>query len=262
MVEILKRAPTLGDRLAEASQNIVPGLSGSIAQRLTGQQQQAKENAAFQRELGMDVSGFSPEARQQILKGHLEQKSVAQKLSAEQAEKGKGLQIASNALDVLDNMIGKPGIGMAGRINLGEKARMNRGIFESTQAAILPVFKSLFPRGMTQQEFTRIMNDWIPQPGDTEAKIRGKVSGLRNLFSKPVDQISEMDVMQGPKTAESEFGDVKAAGRENEIKTFGAPKVEKGSVLDEKTAQSILNKAKGNKELARQRAKKLGYTLE
>lgn len=89
-----------------------------------------------------------------------------------------------SAIDELEKLAGKTGIGLAAQLNQSEEARYNRGRFQSLQAKLLPLFKGMFPRGMTEKEFKFIQANYIPQPGDTEAKIKGKLQGLRELVGE------------------------------------------------------------------------------
>ena len=48
----------------------------------------------------------------------------------------------------------------------------------------MPLFKSMFPRGMTEKEFKVVMDQWIPQPSDSAARIKGKIEGLKQLMAE------------------------------------------------------------------------------
>lgn len=142
---------------------------------------------------GLQKQGVSPQTIQQYGEPLIRGVQAQQK-----GQTSNGLEIASKALDSLESLIGQEGIGISGVLNPSGKARYNRGVFESTQAAILPLFKSMFPRGMTEKEFKFIQDKYIPQPSDTEEKIKGKISGLRQLLSNS-QQSSPPEL---PKTSE------------------------------------------------------------
>lgn len=91
---------------------------------------------------------------------------------------------AAKALDDLEALVGQKGIGLSGRLNPQGEARYNRGMFNSLQSSLLPLFKSMFPRGMTEREFKFINENYIPQSGDTEETIKGKIAGLRQLLGE------------------------------------------------------------------------------
>lgn len=141
---------------------------------------------------GLQAQGVSPQTIQQY------GQSLIKGVQSQQANKPDvGLQNAAKALASLEGLIGKPGIGRSGIGNLSKDARYNRGVFESTQAAILPLFKSMFPRGMTEKEFKFVQENYIPQASDTEAKIRGKIEGLKQFLGG-----SEQGLQEMPKTSE------------------------------------------------------------
>jgi len=167
----LERQPSTAESLARFSIESVPKLAQTLAQSSASKQQQMQENENLKR-LGFDVEGLSPELKKVFI-----EKALAQKQDSQ-----SNLNTALSALDEMESLIKQPGIGKLGAWNPSDEARKNRGLFESLQASILPMFKQLFPRGMTQSEFQRIMNEWVPQAGDTESKIQGKIQGLRKLI--------------------------------------------------------------------------------
>lgn len=169
MIQIIDQAPKkpkfldqLMGGVQQAGQKL-PGLLGNMA-----------ENQSLSKQFGQDFSGINdPDLKKEMVK---------QLISGKQATPDMSGTI--NALNTLESLVGKEGIGLVGRANFNEKARYNRGQFESTQAAILPLFKSMFPRGMTEKEFKFIQEHYIPQASDSEAKIRGKIQGLKNLVAQ------------------------------------------------------------------------------
>lgn len=86
-----------------------------------------------------------------------------------------------SAIDELESLVNSSGIGFLAQINPSGKARYNRGKFKALQARLLPLFKSFFPQGMSEKEFIFVQENYLPQPGDSEQKIRGKLQGLREL---------------------------------------------------------------------------------
>lgn len=124
------------------------------------------------------VSRVSPD-RQQVALGILQNK---QKDMMSQNQNQQKMQVPINALNTMESLLGQPGIGTSGTINYSSKARQNRGLFQSSEAALLPIFKSMFPRGITDADLARITGHYVPQVGDTEANIRGKLQGLRQML--------------------------------------------------------------------------------
>ena len=134
-----------------------------------------------------------------------------EKSRSEKKEKKEALSPAVTALEQMEGMLGKEGIGTSGALNLSGKARENRGKFSSLQAAILPLFKSMFPRGMTEKEFKFIQDNYIPQWHDTQETQKGKISGLRELFPKELSGLEmEESPVKGTKKAAEQSVSVKA----------------------------------------------------
>lgn len=188
-----RRTPSFRERLMSGFGRAAEVGATQIPQLLLGKQEERKQLAAQEREnqqlselIGQDISGIQdPKIRHSIVQSLLKGKQ-------DRANK-PDLSGPLQALDNLESLVGKEGIGTLGSANFRAKARYNRGEFESTQAAILPIFKSFFPRGMTQDEFNYVKEHYIPQPTDSEAKIRGKIKGLRALVQQQGGMPSELD---------------------------------------------------------------------
>lgn len=164
------RGPSFKERLGET---LGAGI-GSFADQFAEGMLRRKENRALA-EQGIDLEGIiNPEIRKAMIGQHLKGETAT-------AQKKQAAMQTLSALDRLEALLGQAGIGKSGQINLFEGARQNRGEFESTIAALLPAFKALFPRGFTEREFERIRSDFLPKVGDTEATIKGKIEGLRNM---------------------------------------------------------------------------------
>lgn len=178
MIQIIDeiRKPSFRNQLMSGLAQGSQVAATEIPRMLMGQQQGRQENEALKR-FGTDITGIhDPKMRQLIVQNQLKGQGNKPDLSG-----------AINALNTLESLVEKRGIGKGTRFSpftgfgLGPESRRNRGEFESTQAAILPLFKSMFPRGMTEKEFKFIQEHYIPQAFDTEEKIRGKIKGLRQL---------------------------------------------------------------------------------
>lgn len=181
----------LEDILSQVRNQESPENLESILQRLSPERQQVARGAmqrqgqqrAYQAQ-GLDpsIASLDPAIQKEIFK---------------QKGQSKGVDSSGtlSAIDELEKLSGQTGIGFSGRINPSEDARFNRGRFQSLQAKLLPLFKGMFPRGMTEKEFKFIQANYIPQVGDTEAKIKGKLQGLRELAQEssgsPMQQKSQ-----------------------------------------------------------------------
>tara|TARA_R110000868_G_scaffold121883_3_gene323337 strand:- start:6717 stop:7379 length:663 start_codon:yes stop_codon:yes gene_type:complete len=198
MVQIIEenREPSLSERFGRAFAGGARQAAQSIPQHLMGQQQQQAENQALQR-MGINAAGLSPDLKKLF---------VEQTLKNQGSKQGSDLSPAIGAISEMEELLSKPGIGMLGRLNPSNESRFNRGKFQSLQAAVLPLFKSMFPRGMTEKEFKHVNENYIPQPGDTIETIKGKISGLKGLLSSgesemkmPKESKSEMSWVVTPK---------------------------------------------------------------
>lgn len=140
--------------------------------------------------------GLSPESQSFALENiHKFEQEKTKRAALEQKEKkSSGTQAIINSLDGMEKLLGKPGIGASGAINQSDKARFNRGEFDAYQAGILPLFKQMFPR-MTEKELFLIMERFVPQTGETESRMAGKIKALR-LMQKNLEDGSQQDLRQ------------------------------------------------------------------
>jgi|GEM_PF-4561473 hypothetical protein len=184
MVQILQDRPSFASQLVGGLANTAGEFGKAFLEEKLDQRKQKKlneqsdfENEQIKSNYGIDLSGIKdPKTRELIL---------AEKLKGQGAKNQHGVEGAVRALDKIESLIGKSGVGfLEYSMNPSSSARQNRGEFESLQAAILPIFKSMFPRGMTEKEFKFINEHYMPQVHDTEAKIRGKINGLRQLVEE------------------------------------------------------------------------------
>lgn len=188
MVQILPPRPDIGRSIG---QGVNKGLSSYFQNENQQQQNQQLQGALGnisqqsnqpmndeQKALQfMQAVAGRPDA-ENLTKNYLQSLKQTQSQAPKQEAPNPGIQ----ALAEIESLIGQEGIGFTGSINPGGKAQFNRGKFKSLQAAILPIFKSMFPRGMTEKEFKFIQSNYIPQVSDTEDTIKGKIEGLRQLL--------------------------------------------------------------------------------
>lgn len=197
MVQVLPYVPGFGERIAPALQQATATIGGALAKKRARTALQKMEDEAAN---GVEISPLA-KIRKYGLIEQAEGKGAADFYAKSELKGGEyggsNLKAAANALDDLEGLIDKSGIGLIGALNPSSEARKNRGIFKSTQAAILPIFKKMFPRGLTEKEFKYIQDNWIPQSNDSEATIRGKIEGLRELA---VQQGGPEQVLKGPKS--------------------------------------------------------------
>jgi hypothetical protein len=187
MVNILQKAPSFGEILGS-------GLGGGISQGIGS-------GIKFAQEMALNE---------------------AKRKKEDQVNKDAIAQQALGSLQQLKSLVSSPGVGMAGKwFNYSDEARRNRGEFEALTSGILPAFKSMFPRGFTEREFNVIRRDYIPQVGDTEAKIEGKIKGLEDIFSKLLSGKSWNEALGStPESTRSEFSSEKNIEEKNSKTQF------------------------------------------
>jgi hypothetical protein len=181
MVQIYQDRPSFASQLAGATTNVLGQFGEAFAKQKLEQRKKQElstqsdlENEQIKSNFGIDLSGIKdPKTRELIL---------AEKLKGQ--NQGHGMSGASKALDTMEGLIDKEGIGFMEQSDPFPGARQNRGEFEALQSAIVPIFKSMFPRGMTEKEFKFINDHYMPQVGETRAKMRGKIKGLRQLMQQ------------------------------------------------------------------------------
>lgn len=196
MVQILedfKMNPSASQRFADAFANLGQAGATQIPEFLMNRQKQAQQAEQLQNIVGKDISALDPDIQKAIVIESLR----GQGKPSENAH----LSTAMNAINTMESLLGKSGIGRLGStFNWTDKARENRGVFEATQAALLPLFKSIFPRGMTQREFQHITEHYIPQASDTEANIRGKLKALKGFIG--TGQLENMPMFEEEEVVE------------------------------------------------------------
>lgn len=177
MVQVLEDQPSFASQLMRSGMNTGSAFVKALMGERETQKRAAAENEALER-MGINLRGVQdPEIRKKIV-----ELSLKGELGSHQKE--TSIQSALQAIDQLEGLAGKSGIGLTGQLNPFSGARENRGEFESAKAGILPMFKALFPRGFTEREFKVISDKWLPKSSDTEATIRGKLKGLRSIAQR------------------------------------------------------------------------------
>lgn len=80
------------------------------------------------------------------------------------------------------------GIGRFGQWSQTPGALENRGRFQTLTSDLFSFYKSLFPRGITQEEFKRLQRDYIPKAGDATSEMVGKLNGFMDLIERKLGQ--------------------------------------------------------------------------
>lgn len=159
MVQLLPKVPGFGERMGEA---IGGGLGGGFMQGMQKQQD------------------FSNQLKLQEAKK--KEDKVADRNQALQSLQGTITEIKAMAEGDV------PGIGLLGSWDPRPEAQHNRGKMQTLGSDLLSFYKTLFPRGITQQEFIRLEKDYIPKPGEATSKMLGKLEGFANLIERKLKE--------------------------------------------------------------------------
>lgn len=81
------------------------------------------------------------------------------------------------------------GIGRFGQFSQSPAALENRGRFQTLTSDLFTFYKSLFPRGITQEEFKRLERDYIPRSGEPTSAMIGKLDGFLDLIDRKLGEI-------------------------------------------------------------------------
>ena len=185
MVEIIPEMPSFSSRLGAALGSGFGAGIGNIAERLSGKRRLAREDEALQR-MGLDLAGVTdPELRKSIVTQSLKQKTD------KEAEKIQLLQGIKGTINEIRNVAEGPGIGLFEQYKPTSEAFYNRAKLKTLSSDMLTFYKSLFPRGITQEEFKRFEKDYLPKPSDTHAAIQGKLDAFEDLINRKIGSFEE-----------------------------------------------------------------------
>lgn len=102
----------------------------------------------------------------------------------EKTNKAATLQGLENSIEQMKGLISAGGVGLLGQFNPSSDARYRRGQMQTLKGELLNYYKSLFPRGLTQQEFTKLEKDYLPGTFDTEETMNGKLDAFKDLIQR------------------------------------------------------------------------------
>jgi hypothetical protein len=199
MVEIIPEMPSFSSRLGAALGSGFGAGIGNIAERLSGKRRLAREDEALQR-MGLDLSGITdPELRKSIVTQSLRQKTD------KEAEKIQLLQGIKGTINEIRNVAEGPGIGLFEQYKPTSEAFYNRAKLKTLSSDMLTFYKSLFPRGITQEEFKRFEKDYLPKPSDTHASIQGKLDAFEDLINRKIGSFEEPEAKGSKKSSKVKF---------------------------------------------------------
>lgn len=210
MVQVIQKAPGFAERLGSA-------IGGGLGQ---GFQQGMSRSQEF--------------ANQMKLQEAKQKKDTA-------IQKFQTLQSLNDTVGELKRMAEEDveGIGRFGSWSQSEKALQNRGLFNTLSSELFSYYKTLFPRGITQEEFKRIQKDYIPKDNDSTNAMIGKLEGFQKLIEKKLQEQN----FQGEEESES-------LGRKQKKQVFDSSNPE-----HKKKAEQLF-KTFGDKEKVREKLRK------
>jgi len=197
MVQIIPEMPSFSSQLGlQLGAGVGKGLAG-FAEQLAGKRRIAKENEALSR-MGLDLAGMTdPEIRKAVVTQSLKAKTD------KEAEKIQLLQGIKGTINEIRSLSEAPGIGFFSQYKPTPEAFYNRAKLKTLSSDMLTFYKSLFPRGITQEEFKRFEKDYLPKPSDTTASIQGKLDAFEDLINRKIGSFEE-PAEKAPKKVEKE----------------------------------------------------------
>jgi hypothetical protein len=174
MVDIIseRRQPSFGERL---NSSLGVGLEKG-SQLYQGH----KQNKALEK-MGIDPDIYDPEYRKVLLQGFAKKKEDAS------INKIKTLEGLKKSISEMKQLAQEKGIGLLGNFNQGDMARYNRGRMQTLKGELLNYYKTLFPRGLTQQEFKKLESDYLPSNLDTVSGMDGKLDAFSDLIERKLE---------------------------------------------------------------------------
>lgn len=227
--------PSPGARIGTGfGQGMSEGLQLLVQQKLKSIQQQ-KQNEALEA-LGLPAN-LSPEFQKEFLKQKIKNQESAQNREREKLEKSeeeiKEKSHLNNIIGELEELTSKVGPGKLLSL-LTPKGRSAKGEYDTLALGLENYAKEMVGKGVMSKERFVYLTKRLPSSTNTEAKNRGILKGWRKNL----------------KLTEEEFQDKYGNQKNNESKS-----------LTSEIASKFYKMAKGNKEEARELARKHGYNF-
>ena len=211
MVQILEDQPSFGQLMARgAGQNVGAALAGGL-EGYIGKKEKEKlakqleeENAAIEN-MGIHLRGIKdPALRKTIVSESLKSQGNRQKTTSD--EKMKNLEGIKSTIEKMRTIASgeAEGIGPIAQYNPFGGSFYNRAQLKTLSSDLLSFYKSLFPRGITQEEFKRLERDYIPSTGDPISSIHGKLDAFEDLINRKLSE-QEPSEFKSSKSEKTKF---------------------------------------------------------
>lgn len=179
ILDVPRRNTSFADSIAGGIEGLgesVPGFLDMI--------QAEREEQALSQMAGQDVSSFMPETRKMFAHELFRQKT------SKQDEKRATLQGLKTTIDQMRELAHEgSGLGPLAQFSPTPQGFENRGRMKVLGGEMLNYYKTLFPRGITQEEFKRLERDYIPSTGDTQSGMLGKLEAFEDLINRKLESM-------------------------------------------------------------------------
>jgi hypothetical protein len=229
---------------------------------------EAAANSIGRPELAKHFGGVPVNLQEVLVKGYLDQQKAEQIQKMKTPEQPKLSPMTTKYLDELQKNvssaetvkdIGEQMLGMVDDVSgygkyiqgkapapLKSEAVAN---FQGLALDLLPHYKSLFPRGITQVEFKKLSEEGLPQVGLSAAANRARIQKFMNRAEKMLAKKQRLEQVR------EKYGYIP----ENAPSLIGEENEKTGKELTIDMAAKFKKAAGGDKEKARKMAKDAGY---
>lgn len=181
------RKPSIAAQILEGvSSGINSGMEigSKIREGREKSQQTAKQNE-YLNQLGLsELQGISPEIQKMGVQHHFAKDLKGNKLpSSKELESQQTQDIAQKSFNTLVELIPKVGRGSSIQSLFGGETAEHYGEFQSVLGGLEAALVDKVNRGtLSNARFEYITNTLLPKPTDTQAEIKGKLTGLAKIL--------------------------------------------------------------------------------
>jgi hypothetical protein len=185
MVQILEDQPSFGQLMARGAGNAMGSALAGGVQGYLQKKKEEREGGQFESQFGFKMP---KEGRSEFYKSY--GKAAGEQPFKKQADSKKAYESMKETISELKQMAENDveGIGVFGEWDPRPEAQHNRGKFQTLSSDLLSFYKTLFPRGITQEEFKRLEKNYIPKVGDSTSKMQGKLEGFMDLIERKLKE--------------------------------------------------------------------------
>jgi hypothetical protein len=180
MVTVIQEPESYGSQMGRALGGSIGELAAGYGQRLSQQRQQSREDEAIKRLTGQDVSGLSPEMK----------KIFVQNMMKKKEDKRTMMQTGLQTLDKMEMIKNRGNIGRGAHaktwLPFTGETRRDVAEYEQLGKSLIPLVAAGVPV-RNQKEFEEYKKT-IADASASDDEIQGAINGLRDLFSRILDQ--------------------------------------------------------------------------